>query len=172
MVQVDFKIDNFRPWLGYLVGYSVGKWVTRQYQIRYGRRVANLAEYGGLALTLAGGAVQFLRDLPYEEDLKRIAGGVALTGLDEIFKVRLYGEPIAWFTDQNTLIVKGLGAFNSDKEKWVVLVDGDPVSIASVEGGTDKATINLSTTVSKGKHDVVITLEGARKAFSGMLFVP
>jgi uncharacterized protein YneR len=172
MVQVDFKIDNFRPWLGYLVGYSVGKWVTREYQIRYGRRVGNLAEYGGLALTAVGGAVQFLKDIPYEEDLKRVAGGVALTGLDEVFKTRLYGEPIAWFTDQNTLVVKGLGAFNSDVTKWVVIVDGETVTVSGVDGGTDRATLNLATTVSKGKHDVVITVEGARKAFSGKLFVP
>jgi hypothetical protein len=172
MVQVDFKLDNFRPWLGYLVGYSVGKWVAREYQLRYGRRVGSLGEFGGLALTAVGGAVQFLRDLPYDEDIKRIAGGLALTGLDEVFTVRLYGEPVAWFTDQNTLIVKNLGAFDSDKNKWEVLVDGASVTISSVEGSTEKATINLSTAVSKGKHDVIITLEGARKAFSGKLFVP
>jgi hypothetical protein len=172
MVQVDFKIDNFRPWLGYLVGYSVGKWLGREYQLRFGRRVGNLGEFGGVALTLAGGAVQFLKDLPYEEDIKRVAGGVALTGLDEIFTVRLYDEPVAWFTDQNTLVVKNLGAFNSDKTKWSVIVDGSEVGIASVEGDTGKATINLSTAVSKGKRDVIVTLEGARKAFSGKLFVP
>jgi hypothetical protein len=172
MVQVDFKLDNFRPWLGYLVGYSVGKWLGREYQIRYGRRIGGLGEFGGLALTAVGGAVQFLKDIPYEEDLKRVAGGVALTGLDEIFKVRLYGEPIAWFTDQNTLIIKNLGAFDSDTNKWAVLVDGDRVDVSSVEGGTDRATINLSETVSKGKHDVIVFVQGARKAFSGKLFVP
>jgi hypothetical protein len=172
MVQVDFKLENFRPWLGYLVGYSVGKWAGREYQLRFGRRVGNLGEFGGLALTAVGGAVQFLKNIPYEEDVKRIAGGVALTGLDEVFMVMLYGEPIAWFTDQNTLVVKGLGAFDSDVSKWTVLVDGDSVSLSSVDGGTDKATLNLSTAVSKGKHDVVIRVEGARKAFSGKLFVP
>jgi hypothetical protein len=172
MVQVDFRLENFRPWLGYLVGYSVGKWAGREYQLRFGRRVGNLGEFGGLALTAVGGAVQFLKEIPYEEDVKRVAGGLALTGLDEIFTVRLYGEPIAWFTDQNTLVVKGLGAFDSDASKWEVLVDGDEVTISSVEGSTDRATINLSDTVSKGKHDVIVTLEGARKAFSGKLFVP
>jgi hypothetical protein len=69
-------------------------------------------------------------------------------------------------------VVKGLGAFDSDVTKWTVLVDGDSVSLSSVEGGTDKATLNLSTSVSKGKHDVIIRVEGARKAFSGKLFVP
>jgi hypothetical protein len=172
MVQVDFKLDNFRPWLGYLVGYSVGKWAGREYQLRFGRRVGNLGEFGGLALTVVGGAVQFLKDIPYEEDLKRVAGGLALTGLDEVFTVRLYGEPVAWFTDQNTLVVKGLGAFNSDVSKWTVLVDGATVTISSVEGSTDRATINLSEAVSKGKHDVIIGVEGARKSFSGKLFVP
>jgi hypothetical protein len=172
MVQVDFKLDNFRPWLGYLVGYSVGKWAGREYQLRFGRRVGNLGEFGGLALTAVGGAVQFLKDIPYEDDLKRVAGGLALTGLDDLFAVRLYGEPVAWFTDQNTLVVKGLGAFDSDVSKWTVLVDGDSVSLSSVDGGTDKATLNLSTAVSKGKHDVIILVEGARKAFSGKLFVP
>jgi hypothetical protein len=172
MVQVDFKIDNFRPWLGYLVGYSVGKWAGREYQIRFGRRVGNLAEFGGLALTLVGGAVQFLKNYPYEEDVKRIAGGLALTGLDEVFSVRLYGEPIAWFTDSNTLVVKELGAFTSDTSKWRVLIDEEPVTLSSVEGDTGRATLNLSTAVSKGKHDVIVFVEGARKAFSGKLFVP
>ncbi len=172
MVQVDFKIDNARPWLGYLVGYTIGKWAAREYQLRFGRRVGNLGEFGGLALTVVGGAVQFLKDYAYEEDVKRIAGGVALTGLDDLFTVRVYDEPIAWFTDQNTLVVKNLGAFSNDKTKWSVMVDGSNVSIASVEGDTGKATIYLSNTVSKGKHDVIITLEGARKAFSGKLFVP
>jgi hypothetical protein len=172
MVQVDFKIDNFRPWLGYLVGYGVGKWAGREYQLRFGRRVGNLGEFGGLALTLVGGAVQFLKEIPYEEDVKRVAGGLALTGLDDLVSVRVYDEPIGWFTDQNTLVIRNLGAFNSDKTKWSVLVDGDDVSIASVEGDTGKATIHLSSTVTKGKRDVVVTLEGARKAFSGKLFVP
>jgi len=155
-----------------LVGYSVGKWLGREYQLRFGRRVGNLGELGGVTLTLAGGAVQFLRNLPYEEDIKRIAGGVALTGLDEIFTTRLYGEPVAWFTDQNTLVVKGLGAFSSDVGKWTVLVDSNSVTVSGVEGGTDKATINLSTTVDKGKHDVIVYVEGGKKAFSGKLFVP
>jgi hypothetical protein len=172
MVRVNFDISKFRPWLGYLVGYSVGKWMTREYQLRFGRRTGNLGELGGLALTLAGGAVQFLENYPYEEDVKRIAGGVALTGLDEIFTLRLYGEPTAWFTDQNTLVVKGLGAFSSDASKWSVLVDGDRVTVSSVEGSTDRATINLSSAVSKGKHDVIISVEGAKKVFSGKLFVP
>jgi archaellum component FlaG (FlaF/FlaG flagellin family) len=86
--------------------------------------------------------------------------------------VRVYDEPIAWFTDQNSLVVKNLGAFNSDKTKWKVLVDGSNVSIASVEGDTGMATIHLSDAVTKGKHDVIVTLEGARKAFNGKLFVP
>ncbi len=172
MVKVDIKADHLRPWLGNLLGYSIGKWVGREYQIRYGRRIAGAGEFGGLALTVVGGALQMVRDYEYEEDVRRVAGGFALTGLDDLFKVRLYGEPIAWFTDQNTLVVKNLGAFNSDRTKWSVLVDGNEVTVSSVEGDTGKATINLSTTVSKGKHDVVVALEGARKAFSGKLFVP
>ena len=53
-----------------------------------------------------------------------------------------------------------------------MLVDGAEVTVSSVEGGTDKATLNLSSTVDKGKHDVIIYVEGAKKAFSGKLFVP
>jgi len=172
MVKVDIKVENLRPWLGNLVGYSIGKWLGREYQLRFGRRIGGLGEWGGLALTAVGGALQFVKDYQYEEDVRRIAGGFALTGLDEVFSVRLYGEPIAWFSDQNTLVVKGLEAFNSDASKWSVLVDGAEVTVSSVEGGTDKATINLSTTVDKGKHDVIIFVEGAKKAFSGKLFVP
>jgi uncharacterized protein (DUF2147 family) len=69
-------------------------------------------------------------------------------------------------------VVRNLGAFSSDKTKWKVIVDGASVDIASVEGDTGKATIHLASTVSKGKHDVIVTLDGSRKAFSGKLFVP
>jgi hypothetical protein len=172
MVRVDIKFDHVRPMLSHVLGYGIGKWITREYQIRYGRRTGNLGEFGGLAVTLAGGALQLVRDYEYEEDVRRIAVGASLAGLDDLVAVRVYDEPIAWFTDQNTLVVKNLGAYSGDKTKWEVLVDGSSVNIASVEGDAGKATIHLASTVTKGKHDVVITLEGAKKAFSGKLFVP
>jgi len=172
MVRVDIKFDHLRPMLGNVLGYGIGKWVTREYQLRFGRRIANAGEFGGLAITAVSAGLQLIRDYEYEEDVRRIATGAGLTGLDDLVAVRVYGEPIAWFTDQNTLVVKNLGAFDSDKTKWRVLVDGNSVGIASVEGDTGKATIHLSDAVSKGKHDVIVTLNGARKAFSGKLFVP
>jgi len=172
MVKVDVKFDHVRPMLGSVLGYGIGKWITREYQIRFGRRVMNAGEFGGLAITAVAAGLQLVRDYQYEEDVRRVATGAGLAGLDDLIAVRVYDEPIAWFTDQNTLVIKNLGAFSSDKTKWKVLVDGESVDIASVEGDTGKATINLSSTVSKGKHEVVITLEGARKAFSGKLFVP
>jgi hypothetical protein len=172
MVKVDIKFDNVRPMLSNVLGYGIGKWIGREYAIRFGRRIANAGEFGGLALTVVGGALQLVREYQYEEDIRRIASGFALTGLDDLVAVRVYDEPIAWFTDQNTLVIKNLGAFDSDKTKWSVKVDGSTVSIASVEGDTGKATIYLSDIVSKGKHDVVVTLTTARKAFSGKLFVP
>jgi hypothetical protein len=172
MVRVDIKFDHVRPMLSTTLGYGIGKYIAREYQIRYGRRTGNLGEFGGLAVTIVGGALQFVRDYEYEEDVRRIAVGASLAGLDDLVTVRVYDEPIAWFTDSNTLVVKNLGAYNSDKTKWEVLVDGSNVGIASVEGDAGKATIHLSTAVQKGKRDVVITLEGAKKAFSGKLFVP
>jgi glutamine cyclotransferase len=172
MVKVDIKLDHVRPMLSNVLGYGIGKWVTREYQLRFGRRIANAGEFGGLAITAVATGLQMVRDYQYEEDVRRIATGAGLTGLDDLVAVRVYGEAIAWFTDQNTLVVKNMGAFSSDKTKWKVIIDGSSVSIASVEGDTGKATINLSDTVSKGKHDVVVTLDGAKKAFSGKLFVP
>jgi hypothetical protein len=172
MVKVDIKFDHVRPMLANTIGYGIGKWITREYQIRFGRRIANAGEFGGLAITMVSAGLQLVRDYQYEEDVRRIAAGAGLAGLDDLVSVRVYGEAIAWFTDQNTLVVKNLGAYNSDKTKWSVLVDGSEVSIAGVEGDTGKATIHLSTTVSKGMHDVIVVLEGARKAFSGKLFVP
>jgi hypothetical protein len=172
VVRVDIKFDHLRPMLSNLVGYGIGKWLGREYQVRFGRRIANAGEFGGLAITVATAGIQLVRDFQYEEDIKRIASGAGLAGLDDLIAVLVYDEPIAWFTDQNTLIVKNMGAFDSDKTKWSVKVDGSTVSIASVEGDTGKATIYLSDIVSKGKHDVVVTLTTARKAFSGKLFVP
>jgi hypothetical protein len=172
MVKVDIKLDHVRPLLANVVGYGIGKWVGREYQVRFGRRIAGAGEFGGLALTVVGGALQMVREYQYEEDVRRISAGFALTGLDDLVSVRVYDEPIGWFTDQNTLVVRNLGAYSSDKTKWSVLVDGAEVGIASVEGDTGKATIHLSSTVTKGKHDVIVTLEGSRKAFSGKLFVP
>lgn len=172
MVRVDVKFDHLRPMLTNVLGYGIGKWIGREYQLRFGRRVGGLGELGGLAITAVTAGLQLVREYEYEEDVRRIASGAGLAGLDDLIAVRVYGEAIAWFTDQNTLVVKNLGAFNSDKTKWKVIVDGENVNIASVEGDTGKATINLSTTVSKGKHEVIVTLEGSRRAFSGKLFVP
>lgn len=172
MVRVDIKFDHLRPMLSNVVGYGIGKYVAREYQLRFGRRIGNLGELGGLALTVATAGIQLVRDFQYEEDVKRIASGAGLAGLDDLISVRVYDEAIAWFTDQNTLVVKNLGAFDSDKTKWSVKVDGSTVSIASVEGDTGKATIYLADAVSKGKHEVIVTLTTARKAFSGKLFVP
>jgi hypothetical protein len=172
MVKVDVKFDQVRPMLSTMLGYGIGKYVAREYQVRYGRRIMNAGELGGLALTVVGAAAQMIKEYQYEEDVKRITIGLALTGLDDLIAVRVYDEPIAWFTDQNSLRVRNLGSFTSDKAKWRVIVDGATVDIASVEGNTGEATIHLATTVPKGKHSVVITLEGARKAFSGKLYVP
>jgi hypothetical protein len=172
MVKVDIKFDHVRPMLSTVLGYGIGKWIGREYQLRFGRRIAGAGELGGLAITAVSAGIQFVREYQYEEDVKRIATGAGLAGLDDLVAVKVYDEAIAWFTDANTMVVKNLGAYNSDRTKWTVLVDGENVNIASVEGDTGKATIHLSSAVSKGKHEVIVMLEGARKAFSGKLFVP
>jgi hypothetical protein len=125
-----------------------------------------------LALTAVGGATQFIRDFAYESDVKKIASGFALAGLDDMVKVYVYDEPIAWFTDANTLVIRNLGAYSGTAGDWTVIVDGQSVSVSGVEGNTDKATLHLGTALSKGKHDVIVILKGARKAFSGKLVVP
>jgi hypothetical protein len=172
MVKVDIKFEHVRPMLTTTLGYGIGKYIAREYQIRFGRRIANAGEFGGLAITAVSAGLQMIREYQYEEDVRKIATGAGLAGLDDLIAVRVYDEALAWFTDQNTLKVRNLGAFTSDRTKWRVIVDGSSVDIASVEGDTGEATIHLARTVPKGKHDVVITLDGARKAFSGKLFVP
>jgi hypothetical protein len=172
MVRVEIKFDNARDALGNFLGYTIGRWIGREYQVRFGRRVMGAGEFGGLALTAIGGATQFIRDFTYESDVKRVTAGLALAGLDDLVKVYVYDEPIAWFTDANTIVVKNLGAFSNKTEDWSVIVDGSSVSVTGVEGDTGRATIHLGATISKGKHDVIVLLKGARKAFSGKLVVP
>jgi hypothetical protein len=172
MVKVELKFDHVRPTLGNFLGYAIGRWAGREYQVRFGRRIANLGELGGLALTAVGGLAQFVRDYQYEEDVRRLASGFALSGLDDVIKVYVYDEPIAWFTDANSLIVRNLGAYSGTAGDWTVLVDGSGVTVSSVEGDTGKATLHLGTAIPKGKHDVVVILKGAKKAFSGKLVVP
>jgi hypothetical protein len=172
MVKVEIKFEHVRPMLTTTLGYGIGKYITREYQIRYGRRLMNAGELGGLAVTAVSAGLQMVRGYEYEEDVRKIATGAGLAGLDDLVTVKVYDEAIAWFTDQNSLKVRNLGAFTSDRTKWRVIVDGSNVDVSSVEGNTGEATIHLATAISKGKHDVVITLEGARKAFSGKLFVP
>ena len=172
MVRVELKFDHVRPTLGNLLGYAIGRWAGREFQVRMGRRIANLGELGGLALTAVGGLAQFVRDYQYEEDVRRLASGFALAGLDDMVKVYVYDEPIAWFTDANTLVIRNLGTFSNRPEDWSVIVDGSSVSVSGVEGDTEKATLHLGTTISKGKHDVIVLLKGAKKAFSGKLVVP
>jgi len=172
MVKVELKFDHVRPTLGNLLGYAIGRWAGREFQVRMGRRIANLGELGGLALTAVGGLAQFVRDYQYEEDVRRLASGFALAGLDDMVKVYVYDEPIAWFTDANTLVIRNLGTFSNRPEDWSVIVDGSSVSVSGVEGDTEKATLHLGTTISKGKHDVIVLLKGAKKAFSGKLVVP
>jgi hypothetical protein len=170
MVRVELDYKRARPVLGNLIGYSIGRWAGREFQIRRGRSLAK--EYGGLALTIVGGAAQLVTDYSYEEDVRRVASGLALAGLDDIIKVKVYDEPIAWFTDQNTLVVRNLGAYSSRPEDWTVLVDGSRVQVSDADGDTAEATVHLATTVSKGKHDVVVTVSGGVKAFYGKLVVP
>ena len=172
MVKVELKFDHVRPTLGNLLGYAIGRWAGREFQVRMGRRIANLGEFGGLALTAVGGLAQFVRDYQYEEDVRRLASGLALAGLDDMVKVYVYDEPIAWFTDANTLIVKNLGAYSGTAGDWTVIIDGSGVTVSGVEGDTSQATLHLGTAISKGKHDVIVLLKGARKAFSGKLVVP
>jgi hypothetical protein len=172
MVKVELKFDNVRDALGNFLGYSIGRWLGREFQVRIGRRIAGLGEFGGLALTAVGGAAQFVRDFAYESDVKRIASGFALAGLDDMVRVYVYDEPIGWFADANTLVVRNLGAFSNKAEDWTVLVDGSSVTVSSVEGDTGRAILHLGTAISKGKHDVVVTLRGAKKAFYGKLVVP
>jgi hypothetical protein len=172
MVRVEIKFDNARDALGNFLGYMIGRWLGREYQVRFGRRVMGAGELGGLVLTAVGGATQFAKDYAYEGDVKRVASGLALAGLDDLVRVYVYDEPIAWFTDANTLVVRNLGAYSRTASDWTVIVDGSSVSVSDVEGDTSKAIIHLGTAVSKGKHDVVVLLKGARKAFSGKLCVP
>jgi hypothetical protein len=156
--------------LANVVGYSIGKWIGREYQLRFGRRVAG--EFGGLALTIVGGAAQLVRDYQYEEDVRRVAAGAGLAGLDDLIAVRVYDEAIAWFTDANSLVIKNLGAYSSNASDWSVIVDGKSIPVSDVEGDTNRAILHLGSAVSKGKHDVIVTLRGASKAFSGKLVVP
>ena len=172
MVRIEIKFDNARDALGNFLGYTIGRWIGREFQIRMGRRIAGLGEFGGLALTAIGGVAQFVKDFAYESDVKRVASGLALAGLDDAIKVYVYDEPIAWFTDANTLVVKNIGAYSGTAGDWTVIIDGSSVSVSGVEGDTSRATLHLGTAISKGKHDVVIFLKGARKAFSGKLVVP
>jgi hypothetical protein len=172
VVRVEIKFDNARDTLGNLLGYTIGRWIGREFQIRLGRRIMGAGEFGGLALTVAGGATQFVRDFAYESDVKRVASGLALAGLDDLIRVHVYDEVIAWFTDANTLVVKNLGAFSQTAGDWSVIVDGSSVSVSSVEGDTSKATLHLGTAVMKGKRNVIVMLKGAKKAFSGKLVVP
>jgi len=170
MVKVELDYTRARPLLGNLIGYGIGRWAGREFQIRFGRGLAK--EYGGLVLTIVGGAAQLVKDYAYEEDVRRVASGFALAGLDDLIRVKVYDEPIAWFTDQNTLVVRNLGAYSSRAEDWTVIVDGNRVSVSGVDGDATEATVNLSGTVSKGKHDVIITVSGGAKAFYGRLVVP
>jgi len=172
MVRIEIKFDNARDALGNFLGYTIGRWIGREFQIRMGRRIAGLGEFGGLALTAIGGVAQFVKDFAYESDVKRVASGLALAGLDDMIRVYVYDEPIAWFTDANTLVIRNLGTFSNRPEDWSVIVDGSSVSVSGVEGDTSTATLHLGTAISKGKHDVVVILKGARKAFSGKLVVP
>jgi hypothetical protein len=170
MVKVELDYTRARPVLGNLIGYSIGRWLGREIQIRRGRSIAK--EYGGLALTVVGGAVQLVKDYAYEEDVRRVAAGLALAGLDDLIRVKVYDEPIAWFTDQNTLVVRNLGAYSDKADSWTVLVDGNRVQVSSVDGDAEEAIIHLASTVSKGKHDAVIMVSGGAKAFYGKLVVP
>jgi hypothetical protein len=172
MVRVELRFENAREALSNFLGYSMGRWLGREYQIRLGRRMLGAGEFGGLALTIAGGVAQFVKDYAYESDVKRIASGVALAGLDDAIRVYVYDEPIAWFTDANTLVVRNLGTYSGTADDWTVLVDGSAVSVSGVEGDTGKATLYLGTAISKGKHDVVVLVKGGKKAFSGKLVVP
>jgi hypothetical protein len=172
MVKVELKFDHVRPALGNFLGYAIGRWAGREFQVRMGRRIANLGELGGLALTAVGGLAQFVRDYQYEEDVRRLASGFALAGLDDAIKVYVYDEPIGWFTDANTLVIRNLGVYSGTAGDWTVLVDGSSVTVSGVEGDTGKATLHLGTMVSKGKHDVIVLIKGGKKAFSGKLVVP
>jgi hypothetical protein len=172
MVRVELKFENARDALGNFLGYSIGRWLGREYQVRFGRRVMGAGEFGGLVLTAVGGAIQFVKDYAYESDVRKIASGFALGGLDDLVRVFVYDEPIGWFTDANTLVIRNLGTFSSTAGDWTVLVDGSGVTVSSVEGDTGKATLHLGTAIPKGKHDVVVILKGAKKAFSGKLVVP
>jgi hypothetical protein len=170
MVKVELDYTRARPVLGNLIGYGIGRWAGRELQIRRGRSLAK--EYGGLALTIVGGVAQMLTDYPYEDDVRKIASGFALAGLDDLIRVKVYDEPIAWFTDQNTLVVRNLGAYSDTVGDWTILVDGSKVSVSDVDGDTEEAVIHLSTAVSKGRHDVVVMVSGGVKAFYGKLVVP
>jgi len=172
MVRVELEYERARPVLESILAYSIGRFVTREYQVRFGRRMAGAGEFGGLIITGAGIGAQFLADIPYEEDIRTIASAAGLSGLDDLIKVYVYEEPIAWFSDANTLIVRKLGAFSTTVDNWSVIVDGSTVSVSAVEGGPDKATIHLASAVAKGTHDVVVYVSGGKKAFSGKLYVP
>jgi hypothetical protein len=170
MVKVELEYGHVRPILGNLVGYGIGRWLGREFQVRKGRSIAK--EFGGLALTIVGGAAQFVKDYPYEEDVRRVASGLALAGLDDLIKVRVYDEPIAWFTDNNTLVVRNLKAFSNTASDWTVRVDGSNVTVSDVEGDEKEATLSLASAVSRGAHEVIIMVAGGARAFYGKLVVP
>ena len=161
-VRVDF--ESVRPALAGILAYGIGRALAREYQIRFGRKMMGLGEFGGLPLSAAGIAVQFLTDIPYESDVKEVSKAVAFASLDDLVRVMIYDEPIGWFTDANTLVVRNLGAFSSTATNWKVLVDGNSVEVSAVEGDINKATLHLASAVSPGLHDVIVTLDGAKKA--------
>jgi hypothetical protein len=170
MVKVELDYTRARPVLGNLIGYTIGRWAGREIQVRRGRSLAK--EYGGLVLTIVGGAAQLVTDYPYEDDVRKVASGLAMAGLDDLIRVRVYDEPIAWFTDSNTLVVRNLKEFSETASNWTVKVDGSNVTVSDVEGDEKEAVLSLASAVSKGAHEVIIMVAGGSRAFYGKLVVP
>jgi len=174
MVRVVVEYERFRPVVESLLAYGIGRYIANQFVNRFGRRYAG--EFSGLILTGAGIASNIITDIPYESDVKQIASAMGLAGLDDLVKVYVFDETVAWFTDANTLVVRNVGAFSSTATHWEVYVNGSKVSVSSVEGSESKVVLHLASSAPKGWVNVIVKPaipdKPMARGFAGRLYVP
>lgn len=157
------------------VGFALSAYINKYASERLARRY--LKEHSELGIGMGSALVYDLalkdRLAKYDPYLNKVIDGISDYGFWAEAKWKLLKEPLAYFSDANTIHVINMDIDTIDATSVKVYVDDAEVTVSGTEGEVGDFTISLSNPVDSGWHKVVIEAGNTKKdVFRGKLYVP
>ena len=177
MVDINRLVKKIQERLESAVGFALGAYGNEYISERLGRKY--LGEWSEIATGIGGALALDIIGLTkyaagYEKYMDKVVDGLSDYGVyKSIVKYKLIKVPLAYFTDENTIVVKNMDIDDINTNNVKVYVDDVQIQVSSVDGEVGNFTISLATAIDKGWHKLVIIAGSSKKdAVRRRVYVP